>query len=150
SVYPGQVVGINTAVVSDAQNIGFALPINQAKRDIASVEKGGTIEAAYLGVRYVMIDADMAKKQGLAVDHGALLRGASDGPAVVKGSPADKAGLQAEDIVTAVNGTTLDDTHPLSSIIDQYGVGDTVTLTVNRAGKEIKISVTLAKRPDGQ
>ena len=144
----GDVIGINTAIVSGAQNIGFAIPINQAKKDIESVQKSGVIETPYLGVRYLSITADMAKTQNLSVDHGALLRGDTNGPAIVPGSPAEKAGLKAEDIILEVNGSTVDATNTLISLIDRYSVGDTVTLKVERGNQSLDIPVTLAKRPD--
>ncbi len=62
-------------------------------------------------------------------------------------SPADKAGLKAEDIVLEVNGQNLDSDHDLATVISQFNVGDTVTLKINRGGKEMTLSVTLAKRP---
>jgi S1-C subfamily serine protease len=143
----GDVIGINTAIVSGAQNIGFTIPINQAKRDIESVQKSGVIQTPYLGVRYLTVTADMAKAQNLSADHGALLRGDDTGPAVVPGSPAAKAGLQAEDIILEVGGTSVDATNTLISLIDQYNVGDTVTLKVQRGNQILNIPVTLAERP---
>ena len=143
----GEVIGIDTAIASDAQSIGFAIPINQAKRDITSVETSGKIQASYLGVRYIAITADIAKTQNLPVTSGALVRGGSDGPAVASGSPAVRAGVQAEDIITEVNGQTIDASHDLATVISQYNVGDIVTLTINRGGKVVTLQVTLAKRP---
>ncbi len=143
----GDVIGINTAIVSGAQNIGFAIPINQAKKDIQSVKESGVIQTPYLGVRYLTVDSSMAKQQNLPVDYGALLRGDNTGPAIVPGSPADKAGLEAEDIILEVNGTKVDSTNTLISLINQYSVGDTITLKVERAGKTLDIPVTLGDRP---
>lgn len=143
----GQVVGINTAIAEGAQNIGFAIPVNTAKRDISSVKTSGEINVPYLGVRYITVTADLAKAQKLSIDYGALIRGSADGPAVVAGSPAAKAGLQSEDIILAVNGQKIDSDHLLSDVISQFNVGDTVTLKVNRGGKEITLQATLAKRP---
>lgn len=142
----GEVIGIDTAIASDAQSIGFAIPINQAKHDISSVETSGKIQASYLGVRYIAITADIAKTQNLSVSSGALVRGGQDGPAVAPGSPAAQAGIQAEDIITEVNGQTIDTDHDLATVISQYNVGDTVTLTINRGGKVITLQVTLSKR----
>jgi S1-C subfamily serine protease len=146
----GQVVGINTAIASNAENIGFAIPINQAKSDINSVESTGQIQTPYLGVRYLTITPDIAKQQNLAVTEGALVRGSTDGPAVQPNSPAAAAGIQAEDIITAVNGQTLDESHILGDMIAQYNVGDTVTLTINRAGKTVTLKAKLGKRQAGQ
>ncbi len=146
----GQVIGINTAIASGAQNIGFAIPINRAKHDISSVESTGQIETPYLGVRYLTITSDLATTQNLPVTEGALIRGDANGPAVVPGSPAAKAGLQAEDIVTAVDGVKLDANHALGDVISGYNIGDTVTLTINRGGKVLTLQATLAARPAGQ
>jgi S1-C subfamily serine protease len=143
----GEVIGINTAVASGAQNVGFAIPINRAERDIASVRTTGNIQSPFLGVRYLVITADLAKQQDLPVSTGALVRGSSDGPAVEPGSPAAKAGIQAEDIILKVNGQQIDTNHTLSDLIAEHNAGDTVTLTVNRGGKEMTIAVTLGKRP---
>lgn len=143
----GQVVGINTAIAENAQNVGFAIPINQAKRDIKSVTTTGEIEVPFLGVRYTMITPDLAKNQNLPVDYGALVRGSSDGPAVQPGSPAEKAGLEAEDIILEVNGQKIDQDHTLGGIISQFSVGDTISIKINRGGKEMTLPTTLAKRP---
>jgi serine protease Do len=146
----GQVIGINTAIASDAQNIGFAIPINRAKNDISSVKSTGQIQVPYLGVRYAMITSDMAAAQKLPVSQGALVRGDGNGAAVQPDSPAAKAGIQAEDIIEKVNGTQLDAAHDLANTISQFSVGTTVTLTINRGGKEMTLQVTLAVRPSGQ
>ncbi|TSA44534.1 PDZ domain-containing protein [bacterium] len=146
----GEVIGINTAVASGAQNIGFTIPINQAKRDIESVKKTGDIKISYLGVRYTLITADMAKQQKLSVDYGALVRGNNDGPAVIKDSPAAKAGVQAEDIILEVNGVKVDENNSLGNLIQRYNIGDTITLKVQRGDKTIDIPVVLTERPAGQ
>jgi serine protease Do len=143
----GEVIGINTAIASDAQNIGFAIPINRAKNDIASVKSTGQISSPYLGVRYLAVTQDIAKSQNLPVQQGALVRGDSTGPAVAPSSPASQAGIQAEDIIEKVDGVQLDATHDLASIIAGHAVGDKVALTINRSGKEIIVQVTLGKRP---
>jgi len=146
----GEVVGINTAIASDAQNVGFAIPVNRAKNDITSVKSTGDIQTPYLGVRYLTVTADIATSQKLPVDHGALVRGSDAGPGVEQDSPAAKAGVQAEDIITAVNGQALDSDHALGDVIAQHGVGDVITLTIDRGGKEITLQATLTKRPTGQ
>jgi serine protease Do len=143
----GQVIGINTAIASDAQNIGFAIPINRAKRDIKSVQSNGKIEVPFLGVRYIVITPDVKEKQKLPVDYGALVRGSDAGPAVAPGSPAAKAGIQAEDIILEVNGVKIDADHSLANEISKYNVGDIVHLKINRGGKEVTLNVTLTARP---
>ncbi|TSC82645.1 MAG: hypothetical protein G01um101420_168 [Parcubacteria group bacterium Gr01-1014_20] len=143
----GQVIGINTAIVSGAQNIGFAIPINRAKRDINSVKASGEIRVPYIGVRYIVVTPDVAKKQKLPVDYGVLVRGSDAGPAVQPDSPAAKTGILAEDIILAVNNKKIDAENSLSDLISKFNVGEVVTLKINRGGKEISLTVTLGNRP---
>lgn len=144
----GEVVGINTAVVSGAQNIGFAIPVNQAKRDIESVKKTGEIKVAYLGVRYLIITPEIAEREKLTVDYGALVRGDKDGPGVLKDSPAEKAGLLAEDVILEVNGEKITAENPLGLVVQKYNVGDAISLKIKR-GQEIKeLKVTLTDRKE--
>ncbi len=94
----------------------------------------------------MVIDDQLAAQEKLSVKQGALVRGSSDGPGVVKDSPADKAGLQAEDIITEVNGVAIDQNNTLSSLIQNYQVGDQITLKILRNGKEMNIVVTLEEK----
>ena len=142
----GQVIGISTAVATGAENIGFAIPINQVKRALKSIEATGKIVVPYLGVRYIVVDESRKESDKLPVDHGALVRGDKDGPAVVKGSPAEKAGILAEDIILEVGGEKIDATRSLGSLIQKYSVGDTIKLKVLRNGSEREIQVTLEER----
>ncbi len=145
----GQVMGIDTAIASNAENIGFAIPIDQAKHDIASVEATGNIQAPYLGVRYEDLDPTTASQNNLPVNYGAWVQSSSGQPAVVANSPAAQAGIQAGDIITSINGQALDATHDLGQIVDQHNVGDVITLTINRKGQQITVQATLAQRPAG-
>jgi serine protease Do len=139
----GQVIGINTAVAGEAQNIGFAIPINEAKSALASVKSGGKITRAYLGVRYIPITKDFASQNNLSVDDGAYVAGDNNNPAVVPNSPAAKAGIQDGDIITKINNDKIDQTHNLSSLIGKYKSGDKITVTLIRDGKEQTLNVTL-------
>ena len=100
----GQVIGINTAMIAGAQNIGFAIPINYAKKDLEEVKKFGKIIMPFLGVKYVLISKEMAEANKLPVNDGALVvREALGEPPVVKGSAADLAGVKEWDIILACN-----------------------------------------------
>lgn len=144
----GEVIGINTAMSQAAQNIGFALPINKATRDIEQVKKTGKITYPFLGIRYVLVDADMQKKNNLSVDYGALVaRGeTSNDLAVVPGSPADIAGIVENDIILEIDGKKITKDNPLSQVIQSHKVGDVITLKVLHKGKEETRGVTLVER----
>lgn len=138
----GEVIGINTAVAASAEGIGFAIPINDAQGLVKSVTKNGRVDRAYLGVRYVTITPALAKEEKLTVTQGAYLK-TGDGSAVIHGSPADKAGLKDGDIITRLDGKSIDRRDPLSSLLSRYTVGDTVELTIVRDGKEQRLKATL-------
>jgi S1-C subfamily serine protease len=109
---------------------------------------GEPIERPWIGVYYKLVDAQVAKDLGLAVDHGVLIdRPASGAPAVFVGSPADEAGLVEGDIVVAVDGQAVDADHDLSTRILPHVPGDTVTLSVVRDGRTLEIAVTLGTLP---
>ena len=141
----GQVIGINTAIAGEAQNIGFAIPINDAKNDLESVKNKGKITRAYLGVRYVANTKSIAAANNLPTDSGAIVSGTGTNPAVVSGSPADKAGLKEGDIIVKVNDTAVDDKNSLSSALAQYKPGDTVKITYYRDGKQQTTNATLTQ-----
>lgn len=146
----GQVIGVNTAINSQGELIGFAIPINQVKQAIESVQKNGKIVRPYLGVRYVLINKDIADKNKLSVDYGALIvRGdTSSELAVVPGSPADKAGLVENDIILEMNGQKINQDNSLAKQIAKFNVGDEVTLKILHKGEEKEIKVTLEELKD--
>jgi len=141
----GQVIGINTAIAQGAQNIGFAIPINEVKNSIESVKKSGKIVRPWLGVRYVIIDKTIAEANKLPVDYGALIvRGENKTDlAVIPGSPADKAGLAENDIILEVNGKKLNENNPLAKAISFFKVGDEITLKILHKGEKKDIKVRL-------
>lgn len=141
----GQVIGINTAIVQGAQNIGFTIPINEVKNSIDSVKQYGRIVRPWLGVRYQLIDSDLAKQNKLPVDYGALIvRGQNPTDlAVISGSPADKAGLKENDIILEVNGQRINQDNTLAKAISQFKVGDTITLKVLHQGTTKDVKLTL-------
>ena len=141
----GQVIGINTAIAQDAQNIGFAIPINEVKNSIESVKEYGEIIRPWLGVRYIMINESIAESNKLDVDYGALIiRGEEKTDlAVIPGSPADKAGLVENDIILEVNGEKIDQNYPLMKAIAKFKPGDEITLKVLHKGEEKEVKVRL-------
>jgi len=143
----GFVVGVNAAIVAGAHSIGFAIPVNAARRDLDDLDAFGRIRRPLLGLRYVMIDKDLQEKMKLGADYGALaVREGADGHAVVPGSPADRAGLKEKDIILRFNGQTLDRDHPIQDFLENLNVGNEVTLTILRDGKESEVKVTLTER----
>lgn len=144
----GEIIGLNVAV-AEAQNIGFAIPINDIKGLIANVEKNGKLVRPYLGVRYVEVTDDVAYLYNLDVKRGAYISPNEDGSSsIIKNSPAEKAGLKEKDIVKAVNDTNIDENNSLISILGRHAVGDKVTLTVQRGSEEVKLEATLEAVPE--
>lgn len=143
----GEVIGINTAIASGAQNIGFAQPINDLKGLISSILNGGKLEQPYLGVRYVSLTNDLAQQYNLKVTRGAYITSGNGQQAVVSGSPADKAGLKEGDVITKVNNITIDQNNSLTAALSRFKVGDKVTLTIVRDGKTITKDVILGNLP---
>ncbi len=146
----GQVVGLNTAIAGDAQNIGFAIPINDVSGLIESVKANGKLQRPYIGVVYIPITNDIASQYGLPVSRGAYIappgiNGGSD--PVLDDGPADKAGIEAGDIITKIDNQAIDESHSLSSLVNKHKVGDKVTITVLRDGKEKNIDLTLGAAP---
>jgi len=145
----GQVIGINTATVSkgQAEGIGFAIPINSVLSVLESVKKTGKLVRPYLGVKYALVDKRIAGMKNLKEETGAILvSGDTDNaPAVIPGSPADKAGLKEGDVVLKVGNDTIDQQHSLVRILTKYSPGDKVTLKVSRDGKDMNVDVTLGE-----
>ena len=143
----GEVIGIDTAVAQGSQSIGFALPINLAKRDIGQVASTNKIVYPFLGVRYVSVDDAVKKKYKLSVDYGAIvLKGVKGEPAVTAGSAADKAGIKENDVILEINGEKITSTNSMATIVQKYNPGDVITLHILRVGKEQDVKVTLGQR----
>lgn len=142
----GEVIGVNTAVASGAENIGFSIPINKLKRNITSVQQQGKIVYPFLGVRYILITKEMAEKEKLGRDYGALIRSTEGQQAVVPESPAAKAGLKDWDIVLKINNEVIGPNNTLAAIVQKYQVGDEITLVVFREGKDQEMKVKLEER----
>lgn len=143
----GEVIGINTAVAADSENIGFAIPVNDVKSLIDSVEETGKLERPYLGVRFVSVNDDFAYEYNLPIKRGAYIAPSRNGASVIADSPADKAGLKEKDIIVKVNDVVIDENNSLTSVLGRFRVGETVTLTINRDGKEQTVQVKLEALP---
>lgn len=145
----GQVIGINTAVAGNAENIGFAIPINDVKGLINSVLKDGKLSRPYLGVRYITLTDSVASQLNLSVKRGAYLAPGQGGEApVISGSPADKAGLKEGDIITKIDNTNIDENHSLTSLVGQKSVGDKISVTYIRDGAQKTVTATLEAVPE--
>lgn len=143
----GNVIGVNVAVAQDAENIGFAIPIDVVKDLLSRLQEDGSIERPRLGVRFVLINEQVQEANELDYDYGALIsKGQSSSDlAVLPGSPADKAGLVENDIILEVNGTKVTEQNPLNAQIQALKIGDEVTLKVFSKGNEKDVKVKLEK-----
>lgn len=144
----GEIVGINTLVVrgdvtsgDQAEGLGFSIPSRIVRTVSNELIANGKIAYPYLGVSYIMIDADQAAQENLPVQNGALIN------QVQNDGPAEQAGLKERDIITAVEGHTLGDATSLRQELLKHKPGDTVQLDVLRDGKELSVNVTLTTRP---
>lgn len=144
----GEVIGINTAIIFGAQNIGFSIPINWAKQDLEDIIKHGRIIKPFIGLQYVMLGKELKEKYKLPVDYGALVvRDHVPGSvAVVPDSPAAKAGVQENDIITALNGDKLTENKDLQDLIQRCAVGDEIQLTVLRKDQTLNLKTKLVER----
>lgn len=141
----GRVIGMNVAYLppstTGAQNIGFAIPADTVVSVAQQIIDTGKVSHAYLGIRYEPVTAEMQQQFNLPVSKGIAVTN------VGQGTPADEAGIQQGDIITAVDGTEIENDGTLLASLRQRKAGDQLTLTVNRDGKSQDIEVTLAERP---
>ncbi|HRY82105.1 MAG TPA: trypsin-like peptidase domain-containing protein [Candidatus Moranbacteria bacterium] len=144
----GQVIGINVAIAQGAQNIGFAIPVNQVKKITDQVKKTGKISTPFIGVRYIPVDSVLQKENSLPYNYGALVaRGDKITDfAVIPGSPADKAGIVENDIILEADGQKIDDKNQLSTIISDHSAGDEISLKIWHKGTEKEVKVVLAEK----
>lgn len=143
----GKVIGINTAMVMGAQNIGFAIPIDYAKKDLAEVKKYGKVKKPFLGIRYVLLSKAIAEKNKLPVNYGALIVRENLGEsAMVKGSAAEKSGLKEYDIILECQGEKITEKNPLVNILQKFKIGEKISLKVLREKKEIIFKVELEEK----
>lgn len=150
----GKVIAINVAIVMGAQNIGFAIPINNAKKDLIDLKKYGRIIQPFLGVRYILINKELQKSfqerfnLRLPVDYGALIipEPGSGESAVVPDSPAAKAGLLERDIILEFNKIKVTEKNPLQELIHKYKPNDSVEIKILRGDKIGTVKLKMEER----
>lgn len=142
----GEVIGINSAVVFGAQNIGFAIPINKAKKDLEDVKRFGRIKKPFLGVRYMLLTKDLQGRLHAPCDYGALVLAEHGGQAVVAGSAAEKAGIRERDIILEVNGAHITEKNSLEDMLEKSSIGERLNLKILRGQGEHYCELVLGER----
>jgi serine protease Do len=138
----GEVVGMNTLIIAQGQNLGFAVPITMVKGLLPSIKEKGRPNMGWLGVTAQQLTPDLAAALGLAEPIGALVTG------VVHGGPAEKAGLQRGDVIIALDGKKVLDPAELPRMVAFGHVGKTVMLKVIRQNRSMDISAVIEIKPD--
>lgn len=143
----GEAIGINTATVLGAQNIGFAIPINAAKKDFEQLKKFGRIKKPFLGVRYFLINSEFQKEYNLPVDYGALVM-KEELPqdfAVLPGSEAEKSGVKERDIILECANEKITDQNTLQDILQKHEIGEALPFKILRAGKTRELKIVIGE-----
>ncbi|MDE2447280.1 MAG: PDZ domain-containing protein, partial [Alphaproteobacteria bacterium] len=143
----GDVVGINTAIFSPtggSVGIGFSVPANTAKNVVSQLVKWGETRRGWLGVKIQTVTPDIAESMNLGKPRGALVAD------VTKGSPSEKAGVQAGDVIVQFDGRAITDSKELPRVVAETEVGKEVDVKVMRDGKETDFKVTLGRLEDGE
>jgi serine protease Do len=141
----GEVVGINTLILRTGsggnviEGLGFAIPSDTVRAVANQIIAKGHVSRPFLGISWQPISQQIAMFYNLPVSYGVYIS------QVQAGSPADKAGLKEGDIITKINDTTLDDTHPYTNTLYNFSPGDKVTLTVARGSQTLQIPVQLGE-----
>jgi serine protease DegQ len=140
----GNLIGINSAIYSQtggSVGIGFAIPVSTARTVMEAIIKHGTVVRGWVGIETQDITPELAESFGLARDHGAIIAG------VVRGGPADRAGVLPGDILVKVAGQPVASTNEMLNLIAQLPPGRKATMTVMRKNREATLEVDVAKRP---
>ncbi|HLJ07994.1 MAG TPA: trypsin-like peptidase domain-containing protein [Acidimicrobiia bacterium] len=136
----GEVVGINTAVAGDAQNIGFALAIDKAMPIINQLKTGQTPQQPFLGVATVTLTPGIQRQLGLDVGKGAVVA------SVTPGSGADQAGLAQGDVITAIGGKDVSSADDVTAAVSDRKPGDTIDITIDRNGATRTVTAKIGSR----
>ncbi|PIU16329.1 hypothetical protein COT20_00690 [bacterium (Candidatus Gribaldobacteria) CG08_land_8_20_14_0_20_39_15] len=147
----GEAIGINAAMVFGAENIGFALPINNAKWALKELKQYGRIRQPYLGVRYLAIDSELKHQFSLPVNYGVLVMAEPEikkgrKQAVVPNSPAAKAGLKEADIILEIQGKKITTEQTVNDILELCHIGREIPMKILRNGQEKMLKIVLAER----
>ena len=143
----GEAIAINTAMIMGAENIGFALPINYIKEDLDEVRRDGRIRRPYLGVKYILLNEQIAKANKIDCGYGALVvREMFGEPAIAKNSSAERAGLKEYDIILEINGKKITQDNSVNDIMSQLAIGDKMYMLVLRNGEEINLETILKEK----
>ncbi|HEX9710634.1 MAG TPA: trypsin-like peptidase domain-containing protein [Candidatus Thermoplasmatota archaeon] len=137
----GEVIGINTAILSSGQGIGFAIPINTAQRVASALIARGRVQRGWLGVALEPLNDDLAQALGAPKGRGAVVK------RVLPGGPAEKGGILANDVIVRFGETTVGDLQHLQRLVLDAPVERPVSLRVLRQGKEVQVSVTISEAP---
>ncbi|QQS60941.1 MAG: trypsin-like peptidase domain-containing protein [Candidatus Moraniibacteriota bacterium] len=146
----GKVIGVNVAMAQGAENIGFALPINSVRKVIDQVRETGKIVTPFLGIRYLIINEEIAKKNNLEYNYGALImRGEQRSDlAVMPASPADRAGLKEGDVILEIAGEKITEEKPLNFLISEHSIGEEVAFKVWSDGEIKDMTILLEARKE--
>lgn len=146
----GRAIGINAAMVFMAENVGFALPINNARKDLEDLKKYGRIYQPFLGLRYVLLNKELQERFKLPVAYGALVvsEPIPEGMAVIPRSAAAKAGIKEGDIILEAENERITEKNPIEDVLQKCRVGQTVVLRALRNGKKNNFKVVLRERID--
>ena len=139
--FRGEVIGINTAIVSTGQGIGFAIPINTARNVASALVSKGKVVRGWLGVSLQPLTKDLAQALGAKSETGAVVA------RVLPGGPSEKAGLHQNDVILKFGDVAVEDLQHLQRLALDATVGQVVTRQVLRNGKEISVPVTIAEAP---
>jgi len=144
----GEAIGINCAIVFGAQNIGFAIPIDRAKKDLEEIKKYGHVRSPFLGIRYVLLNKSIGKHFKLPISQGALIvrEGLPGDHAVLPGSGAYEAGLREHDVIVAANDKNITEKETLEDVLSNCNVGEKLKLKILRKDKEFSVDLLLEDR----
>ncbi|MGB3790961.1 MAG: HhoA/HhoB/HtrA family serine endopeptidase [Phormidesmis sp.] len=139
----GEVIGVNTAIIGNAQGLGFAIPINQARKIASELVTNGRVEHPYLGIQMLTLTPELKAELNSSQEFNAPLQTDSGVviAAIVQGSPASQSGLRKGDVIQKMNGRTIADANEVQQIVSDSGLGDAIAFTLERSGQTVTLDV---------